>query len=318
MSSLTKHLTTPSPHGHLPFDPRCSLCCEERLHGTIPTGPIVPARVKASLATALVTVSAAGTPAASMAQEIDQEVEGIELPGSGRGGESDLGSEAQVPGDESLPAPGSPGGDEDDDSEGPALEAEPEIDPVRPPGREEPQDPRPGGQGVPAPPAQEGPATSPETAPDRRADAPNRRTSGGSRKDKRAPEPAEAKSERERQRTPEQARSEEQAPDERATSYAEQGPSPGALQPPRSLDNTATPGAQSTSRPIGSEPTEVGREHVVRPGESLWSIAAAMAGRDASPAEIARIVNRLWTLNADRIGTGDPDLVMAGTTLRLP
>jgi len=43
-----------------------------------------------------------------------------------------------------------------------------------------------------------------------------------------------------------------------------------------------------------------------------------MAGRDASPAEIARIVNRLWTLNADRIGTGDPDLVMAGTTLRLP
>jgi hypothetical protein len=41
-------------------------------------------------------------------------------------------------------------------------------------------------------------------------------------------------------------------------------------------------------------------------------------GADASPAEIARKVNRLWSLNAERIATGDPDLLMVGTQLRLP
>jgi nucleoid-associated protein YgaU len=56
---------------------------------------------------------------------------------------------------------------------------------------------------------------------------------------------------------------------------------------------------------------------IVRPGDSLWSIAGDLAGPDASPATIARLVNRLWELNADRIGTGDPDLVMVGTVLRL-
>jgi hypothetical protein len=30
------------------------------------------------------------------------------------------------------------------------------------------------------------------------------------------------------------------------------------------------------------------------------------------------MVNRLWQLNADRIATGDRDLIMVGTTLKLP
>ena len=34
-------------------------------------------------------------------------------------------------------------------------------------------------------------------------------------------------------------------------------------------------------------------------------------------AAIAREVNRLWELNRERIGTGDPDLVMVGTRLML-
>jgi hypothetical protein len=49
----------------------------------------------------------------------------------------------------------------------------------------------------------------------------------------------------------------------------------------------------------------------------LWSIASALVGEQATVARIARRVNRLWTLNADRIGTGDPDLLMIGTRLRL-
>jgi len=55
----------------------------------------------------------------------------------------------------------------------------------------------------------------------------------------------------------------------------------------------------------------------VRPGECLWSIAQDQLGADATAAAVARMVNRLWERNADRIATGDPDLVMAGTVLRL-
>jgi nucleoid-associated protein YgaU len=59
------------------------------------------------------------------------------------------------------------------------------------------------------------------------------------------------------------------------------------------------------------------RTHVARPGESLWSIARDVLGGTASTADIAREVNRLWGLNKDRIGTGDRNLLMVGTRLRL-
>jgi hypothetical protein len=55
----------------------------------------------------------------------------------------------------------------------------------------------------------------------------------------------------------------------------------------------------------------------VQRGESLWSIAAHLLPDDASPARIAREVNRLWELNKSRIGTGDRNLLMAGTRLEL-
>ena len=57
---------------------------------------------------------------------------------------------------------------------------------------------------------------------------------------------------------------------------------------------------------------------MVQAGESLWSIAAALLGPDASSAEIARAVRRLWELNSERIGSGDPDVIMVGERLRLP
>ncbi len=60
-----------------------------------------------------------------------------------------------------------------------------------------------------------------------------------------------------------------------------------------------------------------GRSHLVRQGESLWSIARGRLGENASSAAIAHEVARLWRLNRERIGTGNPDIVMAGTRLIL-
>ena len=85
----------------------------------------------------------------------------------------------------------------------------------------------------------------------------------------------------------------------------------------------ATDGARSASvadEPSGSSrPGRPGdRIHVVRQGESLWSIAHDEIGGDPTPAQIARLVNRLWELNRERIGTGEPDLLMVGTELLIP
>jgi nucleoid-associated protein YgaU len=55
----------------------------------------------------------------------------------------------------------------------------------------------------------------------------------------------------------------------------------------------------------------------VRAGDSLWSIARRLLGPDASAGRIAREVNRLWQLNRDRIGTGNPSLIQVGTVLEL-
>jgi hypothetical protein len=72
------------------------------------------------------------------------------------------------------------------------------------------------------------------------------------------------------------------------------------------------------SQPSGVPGSLSGRGvHTVRSGECLWSIAAALLPAGADNAEIAAEVQRLWKLNAGRIGTGDPSLIYAGTELRL-
>ena len=56
---------------------------------------------------------------------------------------------------------------------------------------------------------------------------------------------------------------------------------------------------------------------MVRQGDSLWLIAANLLGSDASPARVAREVERLWQLNSDRIRSGKPSLIMPGERLLL-
>jgi LysM domain len=54
---------------------------------------------------------------------------------------------------------------------------------------------------------------------------------------------------------------------------------------------------------------------VVAPGQSLWAIAEDLVGVRAGIARIVGVVGRLWALNAERIGTGDPNLIYPGQTL---
>jgi nucleoid-associated protein YgaU len=55
----------------------------------------------------------------------------------------------------------------------------------------------------------------------------------------------------------------------------------------------------------------------VQAGESLWLIAERQLDSDASDADVAGEVERLWDRNAERIGTGNPDLIYPGQELRL-
>lgn len=76
-------------------------------------------------------------------------------------------------------------------------------------------------------------------------------------------------------------------------------------------------------QPAGTPPADPGRHlagkdsYVVQSGDCLWHIAAALLPGDASDAQIAAEVARLWSLNEAAIGTDDPNLIYAGTTLRL-
>lgn len=88
-------------------------------------------------------------------------------------------------------------------------------------------------------------------------------------------------------------------------------------------DGPASPlaGLPLPDRPVGGlvTPASPGpaRSVEVRPGDSLWTVAARTLGPDASTADVASYWRRLRALNADAVGP-DPDLVHPGLRLRLP
>ena len=88
-----------------------------------------------------------------------------------------------------------------------------------------------------------------------------------------------------------------------------------ALAGPTEVATTAPHAAASSASQVALSP---GAQYVVRPGDSLWLIARRLLPGGASNAEIARMVNRIWTLNVRRIHTGDPNLLQVGTVLVLP
>lgn len=121
------------------------------------------------------------------------------------------------------------------------------------------------------------------------------------------------------------------------TAPRQPAPDDGGLRTPRSngpegLGPPTTDGPSLPPRPgatsLGSGPAPPGEDashtrrgrraaYRVQAGDSLWSIAEARLGPRADAGDVAREVAHLWALNASRIDTGDPDLIMPDTVLRL-
>jgi LysM domain len=343
LGSLTAHLLEPGDHGRLGFHPRCPACRKERLVGSLSSEPLFSRRVQAALATGVLALSVAA-PGAAAAAGPDRQQEGAAAPEQLQGDvdapDFDPGGDTALPFDV-APSPTSPvvGGGSQDTGDGPPVESDPVIDPdarLLAPSTPATQAP-PTETDAPVPPAEVAPAVPPaETAPavplaemapgspappagemvtieapSGNAETPTPRTTSGS-----APEPKQEESDRRRRHT--SATSVPAEAPRAPTIHVPQSSAPAAPLPAAATAETV-PVVEASAPSEASQPPlpETARWHVVEPGESLWSIARRLLGPDASPGRIAREVDRLWELNRDRIGTGDPDMLMVGARLRL-
>jgi len=233
-------------------------------------------------------------PGAALADESDSEGEGtspsIELPESPDFDPS--GEEADL--EEEVPATG------DDEEEAGAVEVEPEVDTEAP-------SPEEVTSAVAEPPVE---ATTPAPAA--------------------APEPTLSASTSEPAPVPQAATepsSSEPVANQSITApkQAHQRRHRASRQAPREAAPPAEPVQREARppRPVATAANDSGRNltgkhaYRVRPGDCLWAIAAELLPSSAGNAAIAQEVRRLWRLNASRIGTGDPNLLMVGTELRL-
>jgi hypothetical protein len=113
---------------------------------------------------------------------------------------------------------------------------------------------------------------------------------------------------------PEQVRRQGRGPTPAALPTTEPTPPAAPVETPEQVASTPTPPAATMDR---AGTLRGHGAYTVAPGDCLWSIAAALLPARASNAEIEAEVARLWRINADRIGTGDPNLIMPGMVLRL-
>ena len=254
-----------------------------------------PSRGRRLLALTLCSMLVAGSvfPGFALADESDSEGEGtspsIELPEppdfDPSGEETDL--------EEEVPATG------DDEDEVGAVEVEPEVDTEAPP----PEEVTSAALEPPAESAAPSPAAVPQPTPS--ASAPEPESAPQAAADPSGSEPVANQSITAPKQTHQRYRASRQAPRE---------PAP----PAEPVQREAPP-----PRPVATASNNSGRnltgKHLyrVRPGDCLWAIAAELLPPSAANVEIGQEVQRLWRLNASRIGTGDPNLLMAGTELRL-
>ena len=328
--SLTAHLTANSAgHGRLAFHPDCPRCRAERLAGSLADDELAARKVAAALAAILAALPAAAP--AAVAQTPGREADPQEPPPSAPPG---IGIEVD-PGDGSVPdtytAPTEGGGD-DDESEGPPVDTAPADEPVgaTPPTEAPAPAPEPTTPSAPEP-AETAPAAPPSPAPAPAAPSPAPPPPQPPAPAPEAGELIEAPEGRAAGGTVRQVRiGVEPRPRTAPTGGQAAAPVPTSVEiaePPVAADTRAatTPITEPSSAvavPVSQPASPPAREingdrYTVQTGDSLWSIARRILGPDASAGRIAREVNRLWELNSERIGTGDPSLIHVGTVLEL-
>jgi LysM domain len=332
LGSLTAHLLEPGDHGRLGFHSRCPVCRKERVFGSLASEPLISRRVQAALATGVLALSVAA-PGAAAAAGPDRQREGAAPPEQLRGDidapDFDPGGETALP-FEVAPSPTSPvvGGGSQDSGDGPPVESDPVVDPdARLLAPTTPATPAPPTEtDAPVPPAEVAPAVPPaEVAPGSPAPpAGERVTTEADTEIRNAPDVAPKSQPKQKQEESDPTRRHPPAtsapaePPQAPTTNVSQSSAPAASLPAAAAAE-AVPVVQASAPAEASQSPlpETARWHVVEPGESLWSIAMRLLGPEASPGRIAREVDRLWELNRERIGTGDPDMLMVGAKLRL-
>lgn len=319
MASLTTHLRQAGNHGHLPFRADCPVCCEQRLSGTLDDGPLVSRRAQASLAAALLAVSSVGPIPAAAAANPDR-ARAADVP-AGEEVDPNFDPGGNDPLDDPVSPPGgiAPGaGGEDDDTTGAPVDSEPVQDPYIDQ-LTEPLEGE-GGPVLRAPAGGPPPAPAPPPPPVA-APVPLLPTAQEAPVPEPAPKPAPKKLREDSERPGDRPGRRDRSGDRPSTTQVAPPPVPAtaplAVSPPPAEESSGANASQAQPRPARQHDSADSSLHVVQPGESLWSIASDQLGPRATVAAIAREVNRLWELNEQRIATGDPDLLMVGTVLRM-
>ena len=357
MSSLPSHLLEAGDHGRLDFHPSCPVCRRERLFAALKSRPVFSRRVQAALATGVLAFSTAGPAVAAIPPERDRQQEGVAAPeqrlGSGReqppdgvdDPDFDPGGDTALPLDVGAPDTAPTDEEDGDTGEGPPIDVEPQEHPyARLLAPEPPESETAPGGDAPAPPADAAPVPAPPASAEPTPAPPPPATPGepagidepaspesrgsnaksGPGRDRGSPNRTTITRPDATTRTVEPRLSPQLSPPAPAGTVA-----PSVVSSPARLRVSTQTTPVSTSQQVAvaspSAPAEErprplqapARFYVVKPGDSLWSIARELLAPSASPAHVAREVDRLWDLNKDRIGTGSPDLLMVGTKLRL-
>lgn len=339
--ALADHFHAGPDHSGLGFHHGCAVCRESRLHGTLPTDRLLSHRATAGVvALAFAGVPAVG-PTSALAGGDVQELGGTDTdlkdipdgnaPGSApadeqatgdvgdtgaaqdeEGADADTGgndaNEALDPSDPALdvPGPAEPAAGE------PPSPAPTQPGPAKPSPADRPAQPGPGTEDVPAAQApgdtpaaeQPSPADVPLSAP---ADVTEAESAGGGARTPTLASPV---------RPPAGAPAPLAAAPPPPVTGQSADASESAKAPATGAPLTASTGTgpRASTVPAPRAPDSI---YTVRTGDSLWSIARDVLGPGASPAQIARQVQKLWNLNSAAIQTGDPSVVPVGVTLRL-
>ena len=299
MRGLERHLHTTDAEGHarLGFRRDCPRC-RVRLTGTLPPAAVVPAPVKASVVTGLMLAAGALPGASATADEpsptTTAEVEPPEgaTPDDGDGGApvdppSEGGSdEVETP---PIGAPSDDGGDD--------------VDPLVPlPQTESGSGDSGSGDSGSGDSAAVGESESGQPQSDASSGDEPRERDQGERDDPR-----------------------DGAPSGGGSATGLPGVGPASSDGPAAGEDRRGGDGKSDERSSrgggggkgGDAPQRSKDKHVVERGDCLWAIARGALGDDASDAKVAAKVAKLWELNENEIGTGDPDLIHPGQELQL-